>query len=205
MQAMRTYNAITDAKYQNNDHRPFILSRSTFSSSGRFASHYLGETPRDWTFMKHTIAGIQSMNMFGIPHVGADVCGYKGSKRDDEMCARWIQLSTFYPLARSNQNDKDGDKTDDPQEPYQLQGKYKGWAISAIQDRYQYLRHMYTCLYEVSQWGGSCIDPAFYYYPTDDNLYQDPSASFMVGGALLVTPVLQGGDPQTFTAYLPKG
>lgn len=64
---------------------------------------------------------------------------------------------------------------------------------------------MYTCLYEVSSWGGSCIDPAFYYYPTDDNLYQDPSASFMVGGALLVTPVLTGGDPQTFTAYLPKG
>ncbi len=41
------------------------------------------------------------MNMFGIPHVGADVCGFKGSKRDDEMCARWIQLASFYPLARS--------------------------------------------------------------------------------------------------------
>lgn len=64
---------------------------------------------------------------------------------------------------------------------------------------------MYTCLYEVSQWSGSCIDPAFYYYPTDDNLYKDTSASFMVGGALLVTPVLEGDDIKTFQAYLPKG
>lgn len=156
--------------------------------------------------MKHTVAGIQSMNMFGIPHVGADVCGYKGSKRDDEMCARWIQLSTFYPLARSNQNDKNGDATDEPQEPYAIKDpKFAGWATAAIQDRYQYLRHMYTCLYEVSQWSGSCIDPAFYYYPTDENLYLDTSASFMVGGALLVTPVLEGGDPKTIKAYLPKG
>lgn len=40
--------------------------------------------------MKQSIAGIQAMNMFGIPHVGADVCGYVGTKKDDEMCARWI-------------------------------------------------------------------------------------------------------------------
>jgi alpha-glucosidase (family GH31 glycosyl hydrolase) len=102
MQAKRIYDVLSDKKYPISKNRPFILSRSTFASSGRYASHWLGDTPRDWNFMKYTIAGIQSMNMFGIPHVGADVCGFKGNSRDDEMCARWIQLSTFYPLARSN-------------------------------------------------------------------------------------------------------
>ena len=43
-----------------------------------------------------------NMNMFGIPHTGADVCGYQGVAKLDEMCFRWIQLSTFYPLDRSN-------------------------------------------------------------------------------------------------------
>lgn len=33
---------------------------------------------------------MMSMNMFGITHVGADVCGYLGSEKNDEMCARWI-------------------------------------------------------------------------------------------------------------------
>ena len=60
---------------------------------------------------------------------------------------------------------------DQSQEPYQLTGQYLDWATAAIKDRYQYLRHMYTCLYEVSAWGGSCFDPVFYHYPEDDNLY----------------------------------
>lgn len=54
--------------------------------------------------MNYSIAGIMNMNMFGIPHAGADVCGFFGEKRDDEMCARWIQLATFYPFARAHQN-----------------------------------------------------------------------------------------------------
>ena len=49
---------------------------------------------------------------------------------------------------------------------------------------------MYTCLFEVSQNGGSCIDPLFYYYPDDDNTYTDVEHTFMVGGAIKVSPVL---------------
>lgn len=40
--------------------------------------------------MKYSIAGIMNFNMFGIPHVGADVCGFRGDVKDDEMCGRWI-------------------------------------------------------------------------------------------------------------------
>lgn len=52
--------------------------------------------------MKYSIAGIMNMNMFGIPLVGADVCGFFGKTRDSEMCGRWIQLATFYPFARAH-------------------------------------------------------------------------------------------------------
>lgn len=31
-----------------------------------------------------------NMNMFGIPQAGADVCGFFGKDKEDEMCARWI-------------------------------------------------------------------------------------------------------------------
>ena len=63
-------------------------------------------------------------------------------------------------------------------------------ALTSMTYRYEYLRHMYTCLFEVSQWGGSCIDPLLYYYPTDDSVYDDIGASFMVGGSIKVSPVL---------------
>lgn len=60
-------------------------------------------------------------------------------------------------------------------------------------DRYQYLRHMYTCLYKTKKQGGTCFDPMFYYYPTDDNLFKDIESTFVVGGAIKVTPILQAG------------
>lgn len=67
-----------------------MLSRSTFVGSGRFGSHWLGDNWRDWSYMNYSISGIMSFNMFGIPHVGADVCGFAGIGKDDEMCGRWI-------------------------------------------------------------------------------------------------------------------
>ena len=47
--------------------RPFILTRSTFVGSGRFASHWTGDNYRDWAFLNYSIAGIMNFNMFGIP------------------------------------------------------------------------------------------------------------------------------------------
>ena len=72
------------------DKRPFILTRSSFASTGRYASHWLGDNFRSWEYIKYSIAGIMNMNMFGIPQVGPDVCGFFGTARDDELCTRWI-------------------------------------------------------------------------------------------------------------------
>jgi alpha-glucosidase (family GH31 glycosyl hydrolase) len=86
-----------------------------------------------------------------------------------------------------------------------LDGNWKDIARDALYDRYQYLRHMYTCLFEASQWGGSCFDPLFYYYPTDDELFSDIEKSFMVGGALKVSPILEQGVTTTYESYFPNG
>eukprot|EP00347_Sterkiella_histriomuscorum_P014109 403362137 len=207
MQAQWTQAVLNDDKSPLKDNRKFVVSRSTFPSSGRFASHSSGQNPRSWDFLKQSIHQMMSMNMFGITHTGSEICGYKGNVKDEEMCARWVQLATFYPLARFNQNDKDGDSTDVPNEPFYLNGDYLTMALNSMTNRYQYLRHMYTCLFEVSQWGGSCIDPLLYYYPEDDNVYDDIGATFMVGGSIKVSPVLDpiGGKQKTFKSYFPAG
>jgi alpha-glucosidase len=90
MMANKTHLFMTSSLGPRPDDRPFILTRSSFASTGRYASHWLGDNWRDWNYMKYSIAGIMNMNMFGIPQAGADVCGFFGEKKDDEMCARWI-------------------------------------------------------------------------------------------------------------------
>jgi alpha-glucosidase (family GH31 glycosyl hydrolase) len=116
-----------------------ILSRSTFAGTGAYGQHWF-DANLSWENMTMSVARVMNLNMFGIPFVGPDVCGYywntTAADKQDELCARWIQLATFYPFARSNSAGAPGSK-----EPWELtEGTHKTRAVKAINQRYQYLR-----------------------------------------------------------------
>ena len=71
--------------------RSIVISRSTFPTSGSFGGHWLGDNSAQWSHLKYNIIGMLEFNLFGIPYVGADICGFEG-ETTEQMCQRWMQL-----------------------------------------------------------------------------------------------------------------
>jgi alpha-glucosidase len=139
MQAKTTADILNSNKSNNEnnptaDFRKLISSTSTFAGTGQYAQHHRAGQRRTWEHMKYSIAQVMNFNMFGIPFTGADVCGAKYSnekqteEEQQEICARWYQLSTFYPLARTNRDKAEGGIGI---EPYDLPGGNKSHYMMA--------------------------------------------------------------------------
>lgn len=71
--------------------RSIVISRSTFPTSGSFTGHWLGDNTANWKHLKYNIIGMLEFNLFGIPYIGADICGFFDNTTE-QMCQRWMQL-----------------------------------------------------------------------------------------------------------------
>ncbi|CAF4568753.1 unnamed protein product [Rotaria sp. Silwood1] len=177
--------------------RPFVLSRSTFAGSGRFTAHWTGDNRSAFKDMYYSIPGsyILSFNMFGITHVGADICGYQRDTTE-ELCTRWMQLGAFYPLMR-NYNDLEQKDQDPASFSWETQQIMK----QALMMRYSLIPFWYTLHYETAMKSKTIVQPLFFEYLNDGNTY-DIDQQFLVGRALLVSPNLIS-DTDTVHAYIP--
>ncbi|XP_071372325.1 lysosomal alpha-glucosidase [Centroberyx affinis] len=177
--------------------RPFVLSRSSFPGMGRFSGVWTGDVRSDWEQLRYSIPAVLQFSLFGVPLVGADICGF-GGNTTEELCVRWMQLGAFYPFMRNH-----NDEPNAPQEPYVFGQRAQAAMRSALNLRYSLLPFLYTLFYHAHTSAATVARPLFMEFPTDPNC-QAIDRQFLWGNSLLISPVLEQGAVE-LAAYLPPG
>ncbi|KAK9732122.1 Glycosyl hydrolases family 31 [Popillia japonica] len=177
--------------------RPMVISRSTFPGHGRYAGHWSGDVYSEWHDMRYSIPQLLSFSMFGIPLMGADICGFNGNTTV-ALCNRWSQLGAFYPFSR-NHNTDDGI----PQDPVSMGQPVIDSAKKALEVRYSLLPYLYTLFWAANVQGDTVARPLFFEFP-NDRLTYDIDYMFLWGSSVLIVPVLEE-NKVSVDIYLPTG
>ncbi|KAJ0178509.1 hypothetical protein K1T71_006332 [Dendrolimus kikuchii] len=175
--------------------RSFVITRASFPGLGQYAGHWSGDIYSDWHDMKMTVPELLTFSLFGIPMMGADICGFNGNTTP-ELCKRWMQLGAFYPFSRNHNSDGST-----PQDPVSMGPEVVEASVKALRMRYQLLPYYYTLFWRAHLYGETVVRPLFFDTPSNTILH-DIDTQFMVGPSLLITPILDEGAT-TARGYFP--
>ncbi|XP_022091523.1 maltase-glucoamylase, intestinal-like [Acanthaster planci] len=175
--------------------RSIVISRSTFPGSGKYSGHWLGDNYSQWSNLHYSIIGSLEFNMFGIPYIGADICGFNGNS-NDKMCQRWMQLGAFYTFSR-NHNGLGYTE----QDPAAFGDEVARVSREILEVRYTLLPYLYTLFYEAHALGSTVMRPLMHEFVSDEETH-GIDRQFLWGPALLITPVLDEGFV-TVEGYFP--
>ncbi|NWI27849.1 LYAG glucosidase, partial [Sula dactylatra] len=198
-EAIASHNCITPYQVGCGElglHLP-LLPPCTSPAAGGFSVGSVPRAPQSLNALCAPSAEVLLFNLFGVPLVGADICGFMGDT-SEELCVRWTQLGAFYPFMR-NHNDH-GTR---PQEPYAFSLAAQAAMRNALRLRYSLLPFLYTLFHRAHSAGETVARPLFLEFPKDPNTWA-VDRQLMWGGGLLVTPVLEAGKTKV-SGYFPAG
>ncbi|KAJ8030862.1 Maltase-glucoamylase, intestinal [Holothuria leucospilota] len=197
------YMAMTEVFH---DQRTLLLSRATAPGTGRYAGYWLGKNHFTWDDLRYSLITMLEFNLFGVPMVGPNICGYYDNdeltpSEKVELCTRWIQASSLFPMARfyrgKGQSDADPASWGEP-----LLGNVR----KAIETRYSLLPYIYTLFYHAHLDGFTVARPIFNEFPYEDRGHTwDVDWEFLLGPAILVAPAMEptNGGSTPVSVYIP--
>ncbi|XP_046524917.1 probable maltase-glucoamylase 2 [Equus quagga] len=191
-QTRPTYEAVQEVTGQ----RGVIITRSTFPSSGRWGGHWLGDNTAAWDQLKKSIIGMMEFSLFGISYTGADICGFFGDA-EYEMCVRWMQLGAFYPFSRNHNTF--GTRR---QDPVAWNSTFEMISRNVLQTRYTLLPYLYTLMHKAHVEGSTVVRPLLHEFTVDNKTWEIDD-QFMLGPAILISPVLESNTFEIH-AYFPS-
>lgn len=180
------------------DDRPFVLTRSFFAGTQKYAATWTGDNTADWNHLAASIPMILTLGLSGMPFAGADVGGFFDSPSNN-LLARWFQLGAWcYPFFREHCHHDSADR-----EPFRLKGPHLEAVRKAIDDRYTNFMYWYTLARNTNKTGEPMSRPVWWEFP-NDRRFGDVETMFMLGPSFLVAPILND-EVYNRTVDLPFG
>ncbi|KAM9316521.1 sucrase-isomaltase, intestinal [Gastrophryne carolinensis] len=177
--------------------RSIIFSRSTFAGAGKYSGHWLGDNAANWNDIKYAIPGMLEFNLFGIPYIGADICGFFDDSSED-LCRRWMQVGAFYPFSRNH--NAENYKPQDPAS-YGADSLLVSSSRHYLNIRYTLLPYLYTLFYKAHTRGETVVRPLLHEFYSDKETWAIDQ-QFLWGPGLLITPILNPNSEYA-SAYIP--
>lgn len=182
----------------NPDTRPFILTRSGFISTSRYAAAWTGDNFSNAHHLKQAIPMTLNLALSGIPFNGPDVPGFGGDPTR-QLAVAWYKAGFLFPFFRNHSN-----KMQVEQEPWAFGERTMRVLRRYIRLRYKLLPYLYNLFIDQEQSGEAIARPLFYDF--DDTKSQPLDRvddQFMLGPAIMQAPVLEPGA-NSRAVVLPK-
>ncbi|MGA9115414.1 MAG: TIM-barrel domain-containing protein [Bacteroidota bacterium] len=175
--------------------RLFNLTRAGWAGIQRYGViPWSGDVQRSFGGLAVQVPMLLGMGMSGLGYHNSDIGGFCCGTATPELYARWMQFGAFSPVARAH-------GTGAPTEPWGFGPQVEEISRQFIGLRYRLLPYLYTLARENHETGMPLARPLFL---AGGAGLENEGSSFLLGDALLVSPVVEAGQTSRQTA-LPPG
>lgn len=188
------YNSLLYKKLAENPNGTMTINRGGSIGAQRFPWIWLGDQKREFRFIEAQVKGVLSSGISGVPFITYDMAGYKNAGKDEaDVFRRAVEFTAFIGNIQTHGDVKRSYDFDDE--------------TKAIYRKYTKI-HDALRPYLVEQGKISCKTGIPLVRHLALNYWQDKRVwdiedEFMLGGKLLVAPILDRGNFRSI--YLPEG
>lgn len=169
--------------------RPFVLTRSYFAGSQKYAWTWTGDNTASWEHLSVSLPMVLTSSVCGMPFTGSDLGGFLKSP-DGPLLIRWFQLGSWlYPFFREHCHHKSARR-----EPFMYDDDEQIMIKDSIIQRYKILPVWYNAMRVANLTGVPPVLPVWSVFNSFENSEMDPHKigyAAILADSFYVVPVLE--------------
>jgi alpha-glucosidase len=162
--------------------RPFILSRSASTGTGRFSAVWTGDNASNYHFLKMSMPTTINLGLSGIPFNGPDVGGF-GEVATEQIMTDWMKAGFLFPFFRNHCCFGE----ENHQEPWVYSKEGLSVIRKYIRLRYKLMPYLYNLFMDAEELGDPPLRPLLYEF--QQRGLETVGDQFMVGPYIMQAPI----------------